>query len=160
MEFNRKLISCFSILILLCFLCLLLTLYWSFNVIPLLVFVNSKSSSLPSYSSDLVNDENHDFNNLHDNDNVELDMNLIELEIASRVQRVKQLCKKFHLGKFKWSNNSNDLNLKEPPTALFSYFFWNRLDYLKMKDQIFIYIFIMMFRRKEFKMQINYCLRF
>lgn len=126
MEFNRKLVSYFSILLVLCFLCLLLTVYWSISVIPLL-FVNSKSSSLPSYSH-LINDENNDFGYTHfnRNGNKELETNIIESEMASRVERVKQLCKQFHLGKYKWNNNSNDFNLKEPPTALFSYFFWNR----------------------------------
>ncbi len=128
MEFNRKLISCFSILLFLCFLCLLLTMYWSINVIPLL-FVNSKSSSLPSYLQ-LINDDSKDIGNSHfnRNGNKKPETNPIEFEMVSRVERVKQLCKQFHLGKYKWNNNSNDFNLKEPPTALFSYFFWNRSD--------------------------------
>lgn len=47
-------------------------------------------------------------------------------DISERTALVKTVCKQFHLGKYKWSNNSNDMHIKEPPTPLYSYFFWNR----------------------------------
>lgn len=50
-----------------------------------------------------------------------------EIDLTKRLNKVSSLCKKYHLGKYKWSNNTNSLHLKEPPTPLFAYYFWNRL---------------------------------
>ena len=51
----------------------------------------------------------------------------IEKEIDERIQNVESMCRSYHLGRYKWSHNgSNDLRLKEPPTPLYSYYFWNR----------------------------------
>ncbi|ODM99344.1 Carbohydrate sulfotransferase 13, partial [Orchesella cincta] len=58
--------------------------------------------------------------------NVKNTLSDADRDISYRKDRVGRLCKQFHLGKYKWGNNTNDLNLKEPPTPLFAYFFWNR----------------------------------
>jgi hypothetical protein len=54
------------------------------------------------------------------------DLLTTEHEIKQRIEKVSELCKKYHLGRYQWSNGSNDLNEKEPPTPLFSFYFWNR----------------------------------
>jgi len=57
-----------------------------------------------------------------------LKLKLAQMEIAGRVKKASEFCKKYHLGRFQWPNGTNNLNIKEPPTPLFSYYFWNRYD--------------------------------
>ena len=47
-------------------------------------------------------------------------------EMKSRVNRVESLCKKYHLGNYKWPNETNSIGVKDPPTELYAYFFHNR----------------------------------
>lgn len=63
----------------------------------------------------------------------------VEAEIRMRIQRVSNTCKKYHLGRYNWpKNGSNDLNEKEPPTPLYSYFFWNRYAFLINFENYFL----------------------
>lgn len=84
---------------------------------------NTISDQVPvRYGSGIISPSQSQVSNLQGSDNFDK----TETEIKARIEQVDKVCRKYHLGRYKHSNNSNDLGLKEPPTPLWSYYFWNK----------------------------------